>query len=192
MSNQDYRRTDAKLNQNINLFQGQTDSESGGEWFPATTENPCTLCGACETICTQKLKIIEAIEDMYSRASICGFSLQAREERLRDLLIDKGHKKVGLYPKDRFAVLLTKLYKQFFGEPDFEWVAFNSDKTMWGRVSDGLMIHAPDEIAEIKPDIVIVCNYTYQEEIYNDLQHNEKEGIKIVKLHSENDVPWVF
>jgi len=63
---------------------------------------------------------------------------------------------------------------------------------MWGRVSDGLMIHAPSEISQIKPDIIVVCNYTYQEEIFRDLQHYDDTGIKIVKLHRETDVPWVF
>jgi len=189
---QDYKRTDARLNQNINLFQGQAGAEGGSEWFPASPENPCIRCGQCEDKCTQSLRIIEFIDDIYSRAEKCGFSLQARETRLRELLFEKNYKKVGLYPKDRFAVLITKLYKDFFGEPDFEWVAFNSDQSMWGRVSDGLLIHAPKEIPGIKPDIIIVCNYTYQEEIYNDLRHYEDEGIKITKLHRDTDVPWVF
>jgi len=138
------------------------------------------------------LRIIECIGDIYSRAEKCGFSLQARETRLRELLFEKNYKKVGLYPKDRFADLIMKMYEEFFGEPDFEWVVFNSDPSMWGRVSDGLVIHAPKEIPGIKPDIIIVCNYTYQEEIYKDLLHFANDGFKIVKLHRDVDVPWVF
>jgi hypothetical protein len=187
---QDYRRTDPELLKNINLFQCQ--SNSSDDWFPASYENPCTRCKQCERACTQKLKIIKAIDDMYARCKISGFSLEYRKERLYNLLVDKGYKRVGLYPKDRFADYIIKLYNDFIGEPDFEWVAFNSDQSTWGREVDGLIIHAPDEITDINPDIIIVCNYTYQKEIYSDLVKHKAEGIKIVKLHSENDVPWVF
>jgi predicted aldo/keto reductase-like oxidoreductase len=190
---QDYRRTEAGLLQNINLFFGQAHMEDSGEWFPVSSENPCVQCGQCEKKCTQKLPIIESLKDMYNRAEKCGFSLKAQETRLRELLGDKNFKRVGLYPKDRFADAVMKLYEKFFGKPDFEWIVFNSDPTMRGRVSDGLVIHSPDEIPAIKPDIIIVCNYTYAEEIYNDLRHFQEEaGTEIVKLHRENDVPWVF
>jgi hypothetical protein len=186
ISNQDYRRTGAELLKNINLFQGQN------ELLPETSDNPCTRCGQCEKICTQKLKIIESVNDTYNRAGKCGFSVESRKERLQELLVGRGYKKVGLYPKDRFADLIVKLYGQFFGKPDFEWIAFNSDTSMWGRISNGLMINAPSDIPAINPDIIIVCNYAYEAEIYNDLQRYEDEGIKVVKLHRENDVPWVF
>ena len=191
-ANADYKRTDAELLQNINLFFGQAHNEGSSEWFPVSSENPCIRCGKCENKCTQKLKIMESIDDIYNRAGKCGFTLQARETRLRELLLDKNYKLVGLYPKDRFALLIIRLYEKLFGEPDFDWVSFNSSPATWGRVEDGLMIHAPSEIAALKPDIIIICNYTYEEEIYNDLRHFEEDGIKIVKLHRETDVPWVF
>jgi len=192
ISNQDYRRTDKELLQNINLFFGHAHSEESDEWFPDSSVNPCTQCKACEYECTQKLKISDAIDDVYSRAGKCGFSLQAREARLRELLFNKNYRLVGLYPKDRFADLMMKLYSQLIGKPDFEWIAFNSDPNMWGRVSDGLVINSPDAIPIIKPDIIVVCNYTYEEEIYDALRHFEDAGIKIVKLHRQTDVPWVF
>jgi ferredoxin len=192
ISTQDYRRTDEKLIENINLFFGQAQAENSGEWFPMSAKNPCTRCGECEMKCTQKLRIIECIDDIYKRAGKCGFSLEAREMRLKELLRNKGYKKVGLYPKDRFADMIIKMYGQFWGKPEFEWVAFNSDSSMWGRISDGLTIHAPGEIANIKPDVIIVCNYTYQEEIYTDLQRFQADGIDVVKLHDESYVPWVF
>ena len=191
-TNWDCRRNETELLQNINLFYGQAHIESSGEWFPDSSKNPCIRCGQCEEKCTQKLKVIEAIDDTYLRTEKCGFSLRAREARLRELLFGKSYKLVGLYPKDRFANLIMKLYDRFFGKPAFEWVTFNSDPEMWGRSSDGMLIHAPSEIPEINPDIIIVCNYVYEEEIYNDLRHFGKDGIEIVKLHRETDVPWVF
>lgn len=192
IATQDYRRSDPELLQNINLFQGQIHSEESGDWFPKTSENPCIGCGRCEEICTQKLGIIESIENMYARATKTGFSLKSHEDRLRELLVGKGYKTVGLYPKDRFADLIIRLYKQFFGEPDFKWIAFNSDPSMWGRVIDGLKIHSPQDIHEARPDIIIVCNYAYQEEIYDNLRHYEDDGISIVRLHRKDDLPWIF
>jgi hypothetical protein len=183
-----YRRTDKELIKNINLFYGHGSSE----WFPDSPKNPCTRCGQCESKCTQKLKIIESIEDMYSRAGECGFSLESRKEKLRELLYNKGYKKVGLYPKDRFADLIIKLYEQFFGKPDFEWIGFNSDPKMWGADTDGMTAHGPDDISKLNPDVIIVCNYVHEMVIYNDLLRFEDEGIKIVKLHRETDVPWAF
>jgi hypothetical protein len=189
---QNYKRTDPELLENINFFSGQSNTENSDEWFPISYENPCIKCGNCEKVCTQKLQVIKNLSDTYERAKKCGYSLEYREERLRGLLVGKGYKRVGLYPKDRFADLVIKLYSRFFGEPDFEWVVFNSDANMWGRVVDGLTIHAPNDILEIKPDIIIVCNYTYQEEIYKDLKQYETDGIRITKLHRDTDMPWVF
>ena len=189
---QDYRRTNIELLQNINLFFSQSHLEGNKEWFPVSAENPCIRCGQCEEKCTQKLKITESIENMYIRAGKCGFSRRLREERLRELIFDKAYKRVGLYPNDRFANLVIKLYEQFFGKPDFEWVTFNSDSAMVGRVENGIKVHAPSEILTIKPNIIIVCNYGYEEEIHNSIKHYEKDGIKTVKLHRRTDVPWVF
>ena len=192
VSTQDYRRSDEELLQNINLFYGQAQAESDHGWFPISPVNPCIQCGECEKKCTQKLNIIKSIDDIYKRADKCGFSLQAREIRIKRILHDKGYKKVGLYPKDRFADMVIKLYEMSCGSPTFDWLAFNSDPTMWGRESDGLTVHAPSSIEELKPDVIIVCNYTYQEEIYTDLQRFIVNGIKIIKLHNEADIPWVF
>jgi ABC-type Fe3+-hydroxamate transport system substrate-binding protein len=63
---------------------------------------------------------------------------------------------------------------------------------MWGETSGGLPVHSPDEIIELKPDIIIVCTYKYDRKIFEGLKHYEADGIIIVKLHRETDVPWVF
>ena len=191
---QDYRRQDSELLKNINLFFGQAGADNNNEWFPVSYENPCIRCKQCEMKCTQKLKIADSLDEMYERAHECGFVFQSRKDRLHELLLksNKNYKTVGLYPKDKYADLVVKLFKSFFGEPAFNWVAFNSDSGMWGKTIDGLMIHAPSEIPSLKPDIIIVCNYTYDNEIYNDLQKYKDDGIEVVKLHRETDVPWVF
>jgi hypothetical protein len=84
------------------------------------------------------------------------------------------------------------MYEKFFGNPDFEWVLFNSNPNMWGQITNGLSVHSPDEIATLGLDIVIVCTYRYDTEIYNNISQYEDVGVKIVKLHRETDVPWVY
>ena len=186
-----YSRSDPELTRNINLFYNHTHL-GADEWFPDSSENPCIDCGQCEEKCTQKLEIRKSISDTYNRAKTSGFSMQAHKERLNELLIGKNYRRVGLYPNGGFANMIIEQYSHFFGEPDFEWLQFNSDPKMWGQYTGGLLIHSPREISELKPDLVIVCTYKYDKEIYESLGHHESEGIKITKLHRENDVPWVF
>jgi predicted aldo/keto reductase-like oxidoreductase len=180
-------RNEPRLVENINLFRSHI-----GDWIPETPDNPCVKCGACEIKCTQKLGIIDAVADMYERAAKVGFSLSAHKARLYELLHGKSYKKVGLYPNGGFANLIREQYEQFWGTPDFEWFQFNSDPKMWGQMSGGLIVRAPSEILNVKPDIIIVCTYKYDKDIYAALKHFEDDGIKIVKLHRAQDVPWVF
>jgi len=182
-----YNRTNPMLVQNMQLFRSRI-----GEWLPETSENPCISCGKCEEKCTQNLNIIEAIDDTFQRAGKVGFSLKSRKERLNELLIGKDFKRVGLYPNGGFANLIVELYNKFFGQPAFEWLQFNSDPKMWGGMSGGLSVYSPDEIRQFRPDIIIICSYKYGVEIYESLRHYEDNGIKIVKLHRETDIPWVF
>jgi len=146
----------------------------------------------CEEKCTQKLPIIEALADTFKRAEDCGYSIPARAERIKELLVGKNYKKVGLYPNGGFAGLVKNLYYEHFGEPDFEWVVFNSNPVVHGSESDGLIIHSADEISEIRPDIILIVTYKYDEEIYQDIKKYEESGVKIVKLHKANYVPWVY
>jgi predicted aldo/keto reductase-like oxidoreductase len=188
-SKETYNRKEPELVKNIKLFYAHL---SANEWFPDSAENPCTQCGQCEAKCTQKLDIVDSVADIFERAGKVGFSLAARKERLHGILVGKGLKRVGLYPNGGFANLIVELFPRFFGEPPFEWLQFNSDPKMWGEMSGGLPVHSPDEIIELKPDIIIVCTYKYDKEIFEGLKHYEAKGIKILKLHRDTDVPWVF
>lgn len=161
-------------------------------WLPETSENPCVKCGRCEGKCTQKLSIIDAVEDTYRRASEAYFTKADRRKRLEELVYQKGYRSVGLYPNGGFADLIMKLYREFFGEPDFEWLAFNSDPKMWGQRADGMVIHGPSEIPELRPDMILVCSYSYGQDIADSLARFEKEGIQVKLLHRDTDVPWVF
>lgn len=161
-------------------------------FLPDTPENPCTHCGKCELRCTQSLNICDALEDTYSRADITGFSHSARRERLQSLLDGKSYKKVGFYPGGGYTAKVLQTYHELIGMPDFDCFLFDSNPLQWGSTENGREIHSPDKIADIKPDCIVVSNYKFGDEIYDSLSAYEKQGIKIVKLHYENDVPWLF
>jgi hypothetical protein len=53
-------------------------------------------------------------------------------------------------------------------------------------------VHSPAEIDELRPDTIIICTYKYDANIYESLRHYNDDGITIVKLHRDSDIPWVF
>ena len=174
---------------NIQLFR-KLVQDSG--WLPETHENPCIKCGRCEKSCTQKLKIIDGVSDIYQRAGTSGASVAAHKERLRELLHGKGYKRVGLYPNGGFSNLVMKEYNEFWGEPDFEWVLFNSDSKMWGQTANGIQIHPPTDIPQLNIDAILICTYKYDDDILKALEPYARDGVQIEKLHRKSDVPWVF
>lgn len=185
-----YNRTGPEdLLYHIQMFRPLLHDEG---WLPKTAENPCINCGKCEKQCTQRLGIIEAVADTYRRAERTYFTQEAHKERLEELLYQKGYTKVGLYPNGGFSNLIIRLYHEFFGEPEFEWLQFNSDPKMWGQMADDRIVHSPDEIPELKPEQILICTYKYDQDIYDHLRQYEKYGVKLVKLHREEEMPWVF
>lgn len=184
-----YNRREPELLYNIQIFRKLLFENA---WIPEQAENTCIGCGACEEKCTQRLKIIDAIEDTFRRAKQAGFSLEQHKLRLKELLYRQEFRRVGLYPNGGFAKLIMEEYSQFFGEPEFEWLLFNSDPKMWGEQANGATIHSPDELFTLKPDIVLIGTYKYDTEIAQDLEKYKAAGIKIEKLHQDQNVPWVF
>lgn len=185
-----YNRTEPEeLLYNIQMFRPLLHDEG---WLPETAENLCVKCGKCEKQCTQSLKIIDAVEDTYHRAKQTYFTKEDHRKRLRELLYEKGYQKVGLYPNGGFSNLIIRLYQEFFGEPEFEWLQFNSDPKMWGQMADERIVHGPSEIPELLPELILVCTYKYDQDILDSLRQYEKCGVKIVKLHRSEEMPWVF
>jgi len=162
------------------------------DWHPDSDENPCVRCGRCEQACTQKLKIMDGVADMYRRAGQAGYTKQAHTERLRELLEGKGYQRVGLYPNNTVSNMIMELCGEISGKPAFEWLLFNSNPEMWGRQWNGFTVHAPAEISELRPDMILVCSYRFEQEIAEELKSYEQKGIRIEKLHRERDVPWVL
>lgn len=161
-------------------------------WLPASGENPCTQCGRCGAACTQKLDVMQGVADVYRRANAVGYTIEARKERLRTLLYGKGYRRVGLYPSGKFASTVMELYQSTFGEPEFEWLAFNGDARLRGLPADGLTVHHPDEIPGLRPDMILICSYRFEKDIAAALRPYQEQGVILEALHQGHEVPWVF
>lgn len=183
------RMSPKELLWNLHLFQKLYQDAA---WLPVTAKNSCTRCGRCEDACPKKLDIIAAVEDTYCRANACAFSQEARKERLAELLNENPHRRIGLYPSGAIADLVMRLYRESFGDPEFEWLLFNGDSKQWGKTSKSLVIHGPEEISALEPDLLLVVSYNYMDAIMEDLRPYEVQGIRIAALHRGADMPWVF
>ncbi|GHU44060.1 hypothetical protein FACS1894111_10710 [Clostridia bacterium] len=184
-----YKRTEKELLKSIQMFR---KLYLDFQILPKTAENPCIDCGMCEKKCTQKLSIRRTIGEMYADMERRCFTADTRKLRLSELLAGKGFSKVGFYPGAGYTAEILRLYRHYFGEPEFEVLYFDSNPKLWRTKNGGILVHSPDDILKIKPDAILVSNYIYSAEIYDSLKRYEKEGIQILKLHRSADVPWVF
>jgi ferredoxin len=185
-----YNRNNPSLLQNIQLFKKLDQDFS---IILENAENPCLRCGNCEIKCTQKLSIVDAIADVYQRADIVCFTQTARKKRLSKLLNDMHYDRVGFYPGAGYTAKVLQIYEEFFGVPEFEIFLFDSNPAIWGtNGAYGCIIRPPSDISKIVPDVVIISNYNFSDEIAAGLLEYEQQGITVIKLHDETDVPWVY
>ena len=159
-------------------------------FLPPDAANPCVKCGRCEVNCTAHLPIVERLDELYRRFSTAGFSRRAMLERLRDLIEDR--RKIALYPGGGYTAYVLSLLKEAFPGTHFEIALFDSSPKLWGAKTAGIAVRGPDEITAFAPELVVVSNYNYSEEIYGDLNQRLAGRFPVVKLHEPGDVPWVF
>ncbi|MDR2658809.1 MAG: hypothetical protein LBC27_02305, partial [Spirochaetaceae bacterium] len=69
---------------------------------------------------------------------------------------------------------------------------FDRNERLFGTLNNGIEIKKPARIPEIKPDVIIISNFIYLDEIYDSIKHFEEFGIKVIKLHNPQDAAWVF
>jgi len=184
-----YRRTDSELLKRI-ISLKKLILEL--KVLPEDSKNKCLKCGACEKVCTQHLDIIHSLEKMYEWIDISCASINSYKQRFEDLLHNKGYKKVGFWTAAGYTAFVLNKYIEFFGNPDFDIVLFDKSTEKQGKELLGYMTYSSEEVLTIKPDCIIISNYNASEEIYKDIKKYEEYGIKIIKLHLDNDVPWVF
>jgi predicted aldo/keto reductase-like oxidoreductase len=183
-----YRRSGKRLLENINICKLLKDSY---QFIPADTTNPCIKCGRCEKKCTQSIPIIHRLEDIYQRFDESGFSLTHFKERLAGMVKER-YRKIAFYPGGGYTSVVLGYLREFIPSLNMELFLFDGKPEGWGTLNSGIEVLEPSKILEIQPDIVIISNYIYMDEIYNQIRYVEDYGIKIRKLHEPNDVPWQY
>lgn len=184
-----YGKTDKALVQRIGVLR---KLEMDFHKVPENALNPCIECGACESICTQHLPIVSRIKELYQWIDTSSASKHHHYERLKERIMDKNYKKVGFYSAGGYTIFVINQFKEFFGEPDFDIEVYDSNPNRWGDQLNGYEIKRPADILKTKPDAIIISNFIYSDEIYNEIKHYEANGIEIIQLHNQEDVPWVF
>lgn len=182
-----YGRTDPEVLEQIGITSRLKNTFA---FLPENSKNPCIACGHCERHCTAHLPIIQRIEKMYQAFHRSCFSHEDMLERLRKLI--GNSRKVGFYPGGGYTAYVVSLLAEAFPEETFDISLFDSNSNIWGNVVCGTTVQGPQEILNVKPEMIIVSNYNYGKEIFDSLKHLEKDGIHIKPLHEEFDVPWVF
>ena len=162
------------------------------DWLPDSGENPCVQCGKCERSCTQKLGIIKEVADIYRRIKQRGYSVQARRKKIEALICGQLYKKIGLYPSSVVANEIISYCEKYLERPDIEWLLFNSSQALWGPDEYGRIVHSPEEIEALRPEMILITTYRYDDEIARSLKVYEKQGIKVQRFYSDSDVPWTF
>jgi len=130
------------------------------------------------------------LKDLYGRFAESCFFKEDRLNRLRELIANK--RKIAFYPGGGYTVQVLSLLHEAFPRIDFDISIFDTNSNIWGNIIEGCVVQNPEEITNIKPELVIVSNYNYSEEIYNSLIARLPENIPVAKLHKADDVPWVF
>lgn len=181
-----YNQTEPDLIKDIQFFRKLNLDYS---FMPETTENPCIGCGICEKKCTQKLKIIDSLKESFEKCEKRSYSKSIQQNRLNEILKTGNYKKVAFYPAGGYLHKVLEFSKI---DGNYDFIGFDGNPDLWGKTINNIPVFCPDTILEHKPDIIIVMNYNYQNEIYEGIKKYKDDGIDIVKLHKNNEVPWVF
>lgn len=159
-------------------------------FLPQSSRNPCVGCGACERKCTAHLPIIQRIRGMYEMFQRRGFSREQMKRRLRELIGDK--RTVAFYPGGGYTAYVLDVLKEAFPGERFSLSLYDSSKASWGSVVGGIVVQNPAQLPNANPQLVIISNYNYGAEIYEQLWYLDSIGIQVAMLHTPEDVPWVF
>jgi predicted aldo/keto reductase-like oxidoreductase len=183
-----YHRTDKRILENISICKKLNQSFS---YIPEDHNNPCVNCGNCEKYCTQSIPIIKRIAELYTRFKESAYSKQDIRERIMRLMTN-DYKKIALYPSTQYIGVFLGYVHTIFPNFDKELFLFDKNEKLWGSDNSGIIVRNPESILTIKPDVIFIANYRYEEEIFNSLKELENKGIPVVKLHKHGDVPWFF
>ena len=183
-------RTDEYLKKSLQIFDVKQFSDV---LVPDDINNPCIGCGKCESVCTQSLPIIKYLQDIYNRATISGFTKKQRDVRIQNVFFNQAYKKIGIFPAGQYTKSFLKWLKENY-DVSFECYVYDNNPALWGtELLFETKIRSTEDIISDGVEKIVVVNYNYVEEIYQQLSHNRellKNGIIIERLHGKNDVPW--
>jgi Fe-S oxidoreductase len=182
-----YNTESSRVLENIGICQKLKNTYA---FVPESSKNPCVKCGNCEQKCTAHLPIINRINEIYSRFEECGFTLERMHNQLKEII--GTCQKIAFYPAAGYTAYVLNILREAYPENGFHISLFDSNPLIWGTFLSGLEILNPDRILEVSPEVIIISNYNFGDEIYQKIKDYTKAGIKVVKLHAPNDVPWVF
>lgn len=149
----------------------------------------CVSCRKCEKRCTQRINISERIHFLETTARKYRYTKAAILSRLQEIeKMCADSERIGIWPACDYATRTLDLWNN----PEFERKCqfFNASEAMKGKAYRGKTVHSPDELIPLGVDTVVIMHYRLQESIYADLQKRCGGGMKIIKLHSDDDIDW--
>jgi predicted aldo/keto reductase-like oxidoreductase len=156
--------------------------------MPESADNPCAKCGECEEKCTQGLPIMSWLDDIYGLAARHEYSRAHMRQRVTEALAQAPAGRLGLYPA---AIYTSEFYaylkENFPARRVFQ--IFDKNPELWGTPFLDFSIMPPRNIPD-HVDLLLITNYLYQDEIYQELSHLEGKGVRVVKLHKDGDIPY--
>ncbi|MDR2407508.1 MAG: aldo/keto reductase [Bacteroidales bacterium] len=161
--------------------------------IPVTANNPCLKCGKCEKKCTQKLPIISRIDEIFDRSKKAHYSQQQRKERLENRLNMVQYKKVCFFPAGKYTEFIIDDYLKFFGAFPFSlYICDKNIRNSGNKDRHGIQIITVAELEKSPVDYILITNYNYGNEIYQQLMNNKNISTNTVieKLHELEDIPW--
>jgi ferredoxin len=188
-----FRRTEERLLENIRICYRLKMSFN---ILPQSNENPCLKCGNCEEKCTQKIPIIERVDDMYKRFGESGYNKKHIIDKITETF-DNNYTKIGLWPASIYTSFILEYVREILPGLNAALFIFDKNEKLWGTLNSGIEVKNPALIPLIRPDAIVITNYNYEADIYESIKHYETDGItrggggtKILKLHGRNDLPW--
>jgi ferredoxin len=182
----DFRRTEERMLENIRICYRLKMSFN---IMPESSENPCVKCGNCEEKCTQKIPVIERLDEMYRRFDESGYNKKHVIKKITSAF-DSNYAKIGLWPASIYTSFILAYEREILHGLKSDILIFDKNEKLWGTLNSGIEIKNPVLIPRIKPDAIVITNYNYEADIYESIKHYEDDGIKVVKLHDKNDLPW--
>jgi predicted aldo/keto reductase-like oxidoreductase len=155
--------------------------------IPEDSKNICIKCGQCESKCTQHLPIMTWLDEISILVSNHGYSKSDLKQRIEEAANNLKSYKLGLYPTGVYTEALYTFIKENF--PNLQLYIFDKNSSLWGKDFMGLTIMSPKDIPN-HVNTLLISHYLYQDSIYEELKILENEGVKVIKLHKDNDIPY--